>query len=84
MVDSVLTQFILGCYQRSGMDWGALYDEMCLSAARRTHDQLGYSELRRMGLALDLDSLDATASLVADTLHAAGVEFSPAWPSPSS
>ena len=76
MVDSLLTGFILNCYNRAGADWGALYDEMCLAASRRIYSQLGYAELRQMGLGLDLDSLDSTAHLVMEALQGAGIQFS--------
>jgi hypothetical protein len=63
-----LHEFVLHCARRVGNDWTDLYDEMCRAAARRQYRGLGYTELRELGLALDLVSLDATAALVDDVL----------------
>jgi hypothetical protein len=46
---------------------------MCRSAAKKRFRGLGYIELRELGLALDLDSLDATAILVDAVLKNAAV-----------
>jgi hypothetical protein len=59
-----LHEFVLHCAGRAGSHWPDLYDEMCRAAAKRRFRGLGYTELRELGLALDLDSLDATANLV--------------------
>ena len=66
-----LHEFVLACARRAGHDWTDLYDEMCRVAARRQYRGLGYAELRDLGLALDLGSLDATAALVDDVLSKA-------------
>jgi hypothetical protein len=63
-----LHEFVLHCARRAGNDWTELYDEMCRAAAKRQYRGLGYTELRDLGLALDLGSLDATAALVDDVL----------------
>ncbi|MEN8615244.1 hypothetical protein ABFB09_08230 [Dehalogenimonas sp. THU2] len=63
-----LHEFVRECAGRAGHNWTELYDEMCRTAARRQYRGLGYSELREMGLPLDLNGLDATAALVDDVL----------------
>ncbi|MGI2336376.1 MAG: hypothetical protein ACRKGH_07035 [Dehalogenimonas sp.] len=64
-----LHEFVLHCAARAGHDWLDLYDEMCRTAARRKYRDLGYSELRAMGLPLDLNGLDTTAALVEQVLR---------------
>ncbi|WP_076004850.1 hypothetical protein [Dehalogenimonas formicexedens] len=64
-----LHEFILSCANRAGNHWPDLYDEMCRSAAKKRFMGLGYPELRALGLALDLDSLDTTAALVNTVLE---------------
>jgi len=68
-----LQEFILQCAHRAGNHWPDLYDEMCRSAARRKFRDLGYPELRTLGLPLDLDSLDTTATLVDAVLKSSAV-----------
>jgi hypothetical protein len=68
-----LHEFILSCARRAGNDWPDLYDEMCRSAAKKKFRGLGYLELKELGLALDLDSLDATANMVDTVLKSAAV-----------
>jgi len=68
MTHPQLQDFVIRCARLAGNDWADLYDEMCHSAARRRYNGLGYAELRALGLALDLDSLDRTAALVDEVL----------------
>ncbi|PPD58065.1 hypothetical protein [Dehalogenimonas etheniformans] len=68
MTHPQLHEFILSCAHRAGSHWPDLYDEMCRSAAKKRFRGMGYPELRALGLALDLDSLDTTADLVDSVL----------------
>jgi hypothetical protein len=68
-----ITEFILSCARRAGNHWSDLYDEMCRSAAKKRFRGLGYLELKELGLALDLDSLDTTADVVDTVLKSAAV-----------
>ena len=59
-----LRDFILFCVQRRGQDWPALYDEMAMVAGQRMFNNLGYAELKQLGLSLRISSLDETIALV--------------------
>ena len=63
-LDPLACDFIRFCHQRCGGEWPELYDEMCRVAGQRLFRGIGYSELYRMGVALDLSSLDTTFRLV--------------------
>ena len=73
MTHTHLHEFILSCAHRAGNHWPDLYDEMCRTAAKKKFRGLGYLELRELGLALDLDSLDTTSTLVDAVLKSAAV-----------
>ena len=68
-VDPVVRDFILFCIQRQGIEWPALYDEMCWVAGRRLFRGLGYADLRKLGLSFSLTSIDDTIRMV-DTVAA--------------
>jgi hypothetical protein len=68
-VDPVVRDFILFCVQRQGKEWPALYDEMCWVAGRRLFRGLGYTDLRKLGLSLSLNSIEDTIRMV-DTVAA--------------
>lgn len=59
-----LRDFILFCVQRRGYDWPALYDEMAVVAGQRMFNNLGYAELKQLGLSLRISRLDETIALV--------------------
>lgn len=69
-VDPVVRDFILFCVQRQGKEWPALYDEMCWVAGRRLFRGLDYTDLRKLGLSLSLNSIEDTIRMV-DTVAAA-------------
>ena len=55
--------FVQFCRCRCGQQWPALYDEMCRVAAKRLYKDMGYAELRKVGLSFGLSGLDNTARL---------------------
>ena len=59
-----LRDFILFCVERRGQGWPALYDEMAVVAGQRMFNNLGYAELKQLGLSLKISSLDETIALV--------------------
>jgi len=69
-VNPVVRDFILFCVQRQGKEWPALYDEMCWVAGRRLFRGLDYTDLRKLGLSLSLNSIEDTIRMV-DTVAAA-------------
>ncbi len=52
------------CVERRGKEWPALYDEMAVVAGQRLFKDLGYTELKQLGLSLRIDGLDETIQLV--------------------
>ncbi len=63
-LDPQLRDFILFCVERRGRDWPALYDEMATVSGQHLFRELGYTELKQLGLSLALDGLDETIQLV--------------------
>ena len=63
-LDPQLRDFILFCVERRGKEWPALYDEMAVAAGQRLFNDLGYTELKQLGLSLRINSLDETIQLV--------------------
>ncbi len=63
-VDPVVRDFILFCVQRQGKAWPALYDEMCWVAGRRLFMELGYDDLRKLGLSFSLTNIEDTIRMV--------------------
>ncbi len=60
----LVRDFILFCIRRCGSQWPALYDEMCLVAACRLFNGMGYGELNQLGLSFALDDIDDTLKIV--------------------
>ena len=56
--------FILYCIQHRGKEWPGLYDEMCRVAGRGLYQQLGYTELGKLGLSFGLNRMDETFRMV--------------------
>ena len=48
------TEFVAFCLRRRPARWPEIYDEMCWVAGRRLFPGLGYEDLSRGGLFLDL------------------------------
>ncbi len=63
-----ISEFILFCAGHCGREWLPLYDEMCRVAGRRFFKDLGYAELRKLGLFLGLTEVHKTAEMVMLTL----------------
>lgn len=63
-VAQVAIDFILFCFERRGVGWPSLYDEMCYVAGNRLYHGLGYEELREAGLEFTLGELGRTSRLV--------------------
>lgn len=63
-LDPKLRDFILFCVERRGSRWPALYDEMARVAGQRLFDDLGYEELKQLGLSLRVSGLDKTLEMV--------------------
>ena len=57
-------EFIAFCLQRRTAHWPEIYDEMCWVAGRRLFRGLGYAELSREGLPLDLTHMVRLRCLV--------------------
>ncbi|MBN1485039.1 MAG: hypothetical protein JXA37_09980 [Chloroflexia bacterium] len=71
MQDATLaTEFIAFCLQRRPAAWPDIYDEMCWVASRRLFQGLGYAELSRQGLSLNLTQLPYLRRLVEQTAQA--------------
>ena len=62
--EQTATDFVQFCTCRCGQQWPAIYDEMCRVAARRLYKDMGYAELRKLGLYFGLGGLDKTARLL--------------------
>jgi hypothetical protein len=58
-------EFVRFCYQRRGIGWPELYDEMCAVASRGLFRGWGPDELARHGVGFGLFELPALAGLVA-------------------
>ena len=58
------TEFITFCLRRRTARWPEIYDEMCWVAGRRLFRGLGYAELSRAGLPLDLTQMVPLRHLV--------------------
>jgi hypothetical protein len=62
--EQTAADFVQFCVCRGGRQWPALYDEMCRVAARRLYKDMGYAELRKVGLYFGLGGIDKTARLL--------------------
>ncbi len=63
-LDPQLREFILFCIRRRGKDWPGIYDEMAVVSGQRLFNNLGYDELKKLGLSLRVDNLDETIQFV--------------------
>lgn len=63
-IAQVAIDFITFCFERRGVEWPSLYDEMCYVAGNRLYRGLGYEELREAGLDFTLGGLGRTSRLV--------------------
>jgi len=57
-------EFVTFCLKRRPARWPEIYDEMCWVAGRRLFRGLGYEDLSRQGLFLDLTHLVPLRRLV--------------------
>jgi hypothetical protein len=58
------TEFVTFCLARRSAHWPEIYDEMCWVAGRRLFHGLGYEDLSRAGLFLDLTHMTHLRHLV--------------------
>lgn len=72
-VNPAVKGFILYCIGRGGKKWPSLYDEMCRVAAQRHYQGMGYSQLKKLGLALGLANVEETYQIV-DAILKSGAE----------
>jgi len=70
------------CYRRRRVSWPALYDEMCLVAARGAFRGLGYSELAERGISFCLPDLPALAALTERVMREERTIYEPHAPEP--
>lgn len=63
-IAQVAIDFITFCFERRGVEWPFLYDEMCYVAGNRLYRGLGYEELTEAGLDFTLGGLGKTSRLV--------------------
>lgn len=56
-------EFVRFCYERSGVAWPALYDEMCAVASRGAFRGLEYEELSAFGISFALPELPRLAAI---------------------
>lgn len=62
-IAQVAVDFIAFCFERRGVGWPDLYDEMCYVAGKRLYRGLGYEELKEAGLDFTLAGLARTSRL---------------------
>jgi len=62
-IAQVAIDFIAFCFERRGVGWPVLYDEMCYVAGNRLYRGLGYDELQEAGLDFTLAGLARTSRL---------------------
>ena len=79
-IAQVAIDFITFCYERRGVGWPFLYDEMCYVAGNRLYRGLGYEELAQAGLDFTLGGLGKTSRLVNEVTkrHSRHGAFAPA------
>ncbi len=59
-------EFIAFCYERRGVGWPRLYDEMCYVAGNRLYQGLGYEELAAAGVDFTLGGLARTSRIAGE------------------
>jgi len=62
-VPAEVLAFIRYCYQRRGLGWPELYDEMCAVAARGSYRGMDYDGLARLGIGFSLCEMPRLAAL---------------------
>ena len=62
-IAQVAIDFIAFCFERKGVGWPVLYDEMCYVAGNRLYRGLGYDELQEAGIDFTLAGLARTSRL---------------------
>jgi len=70
-LDPLARDFILFCVRRCGVQWPALYDEMCWVAGHRLFHDMGYNELGGVGLSFGLQDIENTILMI-DSIIARG------------
>lgn len=65
----VAREFVIFCFERRRVGWPLLYDEMCFVAGQRLFRQMGYDELREVGLEFGLGGLTQTSRLVQEVIR---------------
>ena len=65
-IAQVAIDFIAFCFERRGVGWPLLYDEMCYVAGNRLYRGLGYEELREVGLDFTLSGLARTSRVASE------------------
>jgi len=68
-IAQVAIDFIAFCFERRGVGWPVLYDEMCYVASNRLYRGLGYEELREVGLDLALSGLVKTSRITNEVVR---------------
>jgi hypothetical protein len=63
-IDPVAHDFIAYCLQLHGKEWPALYDDMCQVVGHRLFRDMGYEDLRRVGISLSLNHMADTIKMV--------------------
>lgn len=59
-------EFISFCFERRGVGWPQLYDEMCYVAGNRLYKGLGYDELTAAGIDFTLGGLTKTSRIAGE------------------
>ncbi len=59
-------EFISFCFERRGVGWPQLYDEMCYVAGNRLYKGLGYEELAAAGIDFTLGGLAQTSRIAGE------------------
>lgn len=68
----MVAEFISFCLRRRPARWPEIYDEMCWVAGRRLFQGLGYAELSRAGVPLDLTGMGRLRRMVEQVQAQAG------------
>ena len=63
---AVAIEFIAFCFERRGVGWPQIYDEMCYVAGNRLYKGLGYEELSAAGIDFTLGGLGRTSRIAGE------------------
>ncbi len=66
---TVAIEFIAFCFERRGVGWPKLYDEMCYVAGNRLYKGLGYEELSAAGIDFTLVGLARTSRIAGEVTN---------------